>query len=52
MSSPPVFSVFPIHRQIFYTSALSRGIVNLKPLVPGRELLSSGLLRVNQRAAG
>lgn len=31
-----VFSVFPISRQIFFNSALCRGIVNLKPLVPGR----------------
>lgn len=30
------FATFRVPNQVFYQSALSAGIVNLKPLVPGR----------------
>jgi len=35
------FATFRVPNQVFYQSALSAGIVNLKPLVPGRASLSS-----------
>lgn len=34
------FATFRVPNQVFYQSALSCGIVNLKPLVPGRPSLS------------
>lgn len=37
MSLPLLFSTFKISGQVFYQSALSLGLVNLKPLTPGRE---------------
>ncbi len=37
MSLPLLFSTFKISGQVFYQSALSLGLVNLKPLTPGRQ---------------
>lgn len=31
------FATFTIKNQVFYQSPLTLGLVNLKPLVPGRE---------------
>jgi hypothetical protein len=36
MSLPLLFSTFKISGQVFYQSKLSLGLVNLKPLTPGR----------------
>lgn len=37
MSPPLLFSTIEVTRQAFYRTALSYAIVNLKPIVPGRE---------------
>lgn len=37
MSAPLLFSTFEVTSQAFYRTALSYAIVNLKPIVPGRE---------------
>lgn len=37
MTAPMLFSTFKITGQVFYQSALSLGLVNLKPLTPGRQ---------------
>lgn len=37
VSAPLLFSTFEVTRQAFYRTALSYAIVNLKPIVPGRE---------------
>ncbi|GFZ42764.1 Ap4A hydrolase [Saitozyma sp. JCM 24511] len=38
-SSKFLFSVFDVTRQVFYKTAFSLGIVNLKPLLPGHVLI-------------
>lgn len=42
MSLPLLFSTFKISGQVFYQSKLSLGLVNLKPLTPGRKYRRSG----------
>lgn len=37
LSTPLLFSTIEVTRQAFYRSPLSYAIVNLKPIVPGRE---------------
>ncbi|OWZ26513.1 bis(5'-adenosyl)-triphosphatase [Cryptococcus neoformans] len=39
MSQKQLFAAFDVSRQVFYRSALSVGIVNLKPLLPGHVLI-------------
>ncbi|WVO17994.1 hypothetical protein L204_105692 [Cryptococcus depauperatus] len=39
MSQRHLFAAFDVSRQVFYSSALSVGIVNLKPLLPGHVLV-------------
>jgi hypothetical protein len=39
MTAPLLFSTIEVTRQVFYRTALSYAIVNLKPIVPGRESL-------------
>lgn len=37
MTQPLLFSTFDVTRQVFFRSRLSFGLVNLKPILPGRE---------------
>ncbi|WVW79930.1 hypothetical protein I302_101901 [Kwoniella bestiolae CBS 10118] len=39
MAQKYLFSVFDVTKQVFYTTPLSIGIVNLKPLLPGHVLI-------------
>ncbi|WWC60093.1 uncharacterized protein I303_102657 [Kwoniella dejecticola CBS 10117] len=39
MTVKHLFSVFDVTKQVFYTTPLSIGIVNLKPLLPGHVLI-------------
>ncbi|KAL0242248.1 hypothetical protein I308_105877 [Cryptococcus tetragattii IND107] len=39
MSQKQLFAAFDVSRQVFYRSALSVGIINLKPLLPGHVLI-------------
>lgn len=39
MTSKLLFSTIEVSRQVFYRTSLSYAIVNLKPIVPGREQL-------------
>ena len=37
LSAPLLFSTMEVTKQAFYQTALSYAVVNLKPIVPGRE---------------
>jgi hypothetical protein len=37
MSSSLLFSTFEVSKQAFFRTATTAGIVNLKPIVPGRQ---------------
>lgn len=45
MTSALLFSTIEVTRQAFFRTSLSYAIVNLKPLVPGREEDSSWMSR-------
>jgi HIT domain len=44
MASPLFFSTIDVTRQVFYRTSLSFAIVNLKPIVPGRERLFESIV--------